>query len=71
MQTANHRWDTVSSKFSRYRDTLLAYVIGLLTICTAMFLSAFYNALVNWQIRTRRLGTVLEFLRTEESWWPS
>ena len=43
MQTANHRWDTVSSKFSRYRDTLLAYVIGLLTICTAMFLSAFYN----------------------------
>ena len=23
MQTANHRWDTVSSKFSRYRDTLL------------------------------------------------
>jgi hypothetical protein len=49
----------------------LAYVIGLLTICTAMFLSAFYNALVNWQIRTRRLGTALEFLRTEESWWPS
>src|ERR1700730_13646159 len=24
MQTANHRWGTVSSKFSRYRDTLLA-----------------------------------------------
>jgi len=27
MQTANHRWDTVSSKFSRYRDTLLAAAI--------------------------------------------
>jgi hypothetical protein len=23
MQTASHRWDTMSSKFSRYRDTLL------------------------------------------------
>jgi hypothetical protein len=49
----------------------LAYVIGLLAICMVLFLSAFYNALVNWQIRTRRLGTALEFLRTEESWWPS
>jgi hypothetical protein len=25
-KTANHRWDTVSSKFSRYRDTLLVAV---------------------------------------------
>jgi hypothetical protein len=49
----------------------IAYIIGLLAICTAFFLSAFYNALVNWQIRTMRLGTALEFLRTEESWWPS
>jgi hypothetical protein len=51
--------------------TRLAYVGGLLLICTAFFLSAFYNALVNWQIRTLRLGTAREFLCTDESWWPS
>lgn len=49
----------------------LAYVLGLIAICTAFFLSALYNALVNWQIRTLRLGTASEFLCTEESWWPS
>jgi hypothetical protein len=49
----------------------VAYVVGLLAICTAFFLSAFYNALINWQIRTLRLGTAREFLRAEESWWPS
>lgn len=48
-----------------------AYVVGLLAICTAFFLSALYNALINWQIRTLRLGTVREFLAAEESWWPS
>ena len=48
-----------------------AYVVGLLAICAAFFLSAFYNALINWQIRTLRLGSVREFLATEESWWPS
>ena len=48
-----------------------AYVVGLLAICAAFFLSAFYTALINWQIRTLRLGTVREFLTAEESWWPS
>ena len=47
------------------------YVAGLLAVCAAFALSALYNALVNWQIRTRRLGTFGEFLATEESWWPS
>jgi hypothetical protein len=51
--------------------TSVPYVLGLLGLCSAFFLSAFYNALVNWQIRTLRLGTPVEFLRTEESWWPS
>jgi hypothetical protein len=50
--------------------TSVPYVLGLLALCSAFFLSAFYNALVNWQIRTLRLGTAAEFLRTDESWWP-
>jgi hypothetical protein len=49
----------------------LAYVAGLLLVCGAFALSAFYNALVNWQVRTLRLGTAREFLSTDESWWPS
>jgi hypothetical protein len=52
-------------------DARLAYVAGLLLVCAAFTLSAFYNALVNWQIRTLRLGTTREFLSTDESWWPS
>ena len=49
----------------------LGYVLGLLAICVLFFLSAFRSALVNWQCRTRRLGTVRDFLDTPDSWWPS
>ena len=49
----------------------LPYVLGLLALCAVFFLSAFHNALVNWQARTRRLGTAREFLHTPETWWPS
>lgn len=47
------------------------YVLGLLALCAVFFLSAFHNALVNWQARTRRLGTAREFLHAPETWWPS
>lgn len=49
----------------------LPYVLGLLALCAVFFLSAFHNALVNWQARTRRLGTAREFLHASETWWPS
>jgi hypothetical protein len=49
----------------------LAYVVLLVLICGLFCLSAFYNALVNWQCRTERLGTWGEFLTADESWWPS
>ena len=49
----------------------LGYLLGLLAVCGVFFLSAFKNALVNWQVRTRRLGTVREFLNARETWWPS
>lgn len=48
-----------------------SYVLGLLALCAVFFLSAFHNALVNWQARTRRLGTAREFLHAAETWWPS
>lgn len=51
--------------------TRLPYVVLLVSICGLFCLSAFYNALVNWQCRTERLGTWREFLITDESWWPS
>ncbi len=49
----------------------LPYVLGLIAFCAVFFLSAFHNALINWQIRTRRLGSVREFLNAGETWWPS
>lgn len=54
-----------------YAYTRLSYVIVLFLICGLFCLSAFHNALVNWQIRTARLGKWQEFLNTNESWWPS
>ena len=49
----------------------LGYVAALLAVCAVFFLCAFHNALVNWQARTRRLGTAREFLNARETWWPS
>ena len=49
----------------------LPYVLGLIALCSVFFLSAFHSALINWQVRTRRLGTAREFLNAGETWWPS
>lgn len=49
----------------------LPYILGLTGLCGIFFLSAFYNALINWQARTLRLGSAREFLTTDDSWWPS
>ena len=49
----------------------LPYVLGLIAFCAVFFLSAFHNALINWQIRTSRLGSAREFLNAGETWWPS
>jgi hypothetical protein len=53
-------WIWQASETSAY--TRLPYVVVLLPICGLFCLSAFYNALVNWQCRTERLGTWREFL---------
>jgi hypothetical protein len=62
-------WIWQASETSAY--TRLPYVVVLLLICGLFCLSAFHNALVNWQCRTERLGTWREFLSTDDSWWPS
>ena len=49
----------------------LLYALSTAAICCCFFLMAFYNALINWQVRTRRLGTAHEFLDTDETWRPS
>lgn len=48
----------------------LGYILALVAFCAVFFLAAFYNALINWQARTIRLGTAREFLTTTDSWWP-
>ena len=48
-----------------------AYILALISLAGLFFVGAFYNALVNWQVRTNRLGSFQEFLATSETWWPS
>lgn len=49
----------------------LSYLLTMTSICCCFCCMAFHNALVNWQIRTRRLGSAREFLNASETWWPS
>ncbi len=49
----------------------LSYLLTMVAICCCFCSMAFHNALVNWQIRTRRLGSAREFLNADETWWPS
>ena len=45
--------------------------VQVLFFCLAFFLVAFRYAFANWQIRTRRLGSAGDYLRTTDSFWPS
>lgn len=47
-----------------------AYILALIALAALFFIGAFYNALINWQVRTKRLGSLQEFLATSETWWP-
>lgn len=38
--------------------------------CLALFLTAFYQAYLNWQIRTGVLGSAGDYLRSPEPFWP-
>jgi len=44
--------------------------IEFVPFCLVFFLLAFKSALLNFQIRMRRLASGLEYLRTSEGFWP-
>lgn len=48
-----------------------AYILALIALAALFFIGAFYNALIDWQVRTNRPGSFQEFLATSETWWPS
>lgn len=48
----------------------LFYVLLVLAMVLFFFLLSFLKAAENWRLRTRRPGTLAEFLHTEDSWWP-
>jgi hypothetical protein len=54
------------------RWTILRMVLSVefLPFCVLFFLVAFNNALLNFQIRMRRLATWRDYLLTSESFWP-
>ena len=45
--------------------------VQFLPFCAAFFVLAFRNAWANWQLRTRRLGSAGEYLRSADRFWPS
>ncbi len=60
-------WSALMAPFTGGR--LLA-AIEFLPFCGVFFLMAFYNALINFQIRTGRTVSWREYLTTEEAFFP-
>ena len=60
-------WQTLSTPWSAGR-----MILGLefIPFCAVFFLLAFKNAWHNWQLRTGRLGSAMEYLTTTERFWP-
>jgi hypothetical protein len=48
----------------------IALALEFLPFCALFFLLAFYNALLNFQIRIGRAASWREFLATSEPFWP-
>ena len=55
---------------TRWTISRMVLSVEFLPFCVLFFLVAFYNALLNFQIRTRRQATWREYLLTSESFWP-
>ncbi len=60
-------WHALSSPWTAMRVTSTLY---FLPFCVLFFLIAFYNALLNFQIRAGRLASWREYLGTNERFWP-
>jgi hypothetical protein len=55
---------------AQWSDASAVVALEFAPVCAAFFLFAFKNALQNYQIRTRRVATAAEYLRTREPFWP-
>ena len=55
---------------TRWTTSRMVLSAEFLPFCVLFFLIGFYNALLNFQIRTRRLATWREYMLTSESFWP-
>ncbi len=60
-------WQMVALHWERGR---LLGVVQFVPFCAVLFILAFRSAWQNWQLRTRRLGSVGEYLRTPDAFWP-
>ena len=61
-------WQELTTQWSPGRMLL---GIEFIPFCALFFLLAFKNAWMNWQLRTGRLGSAVEYLTTAERFWPS
>ena len=61
-------WHALSSPWTTTRVTSALY---FLPFCAVFFLMAFYNALLNFQIRSGKLASWHEYLATSDGFWPS
>ena len=55
----------------RMNGARLLSAIEFLPFCVLFFLLAFKSAWMNWQLRTRRLGSAFAYLRTTEPFLPN
>lgn len=60
-------WQAMSAPLTPAR---IASALNFLPFCVLFFLVAFYNALLNYQIRTGRMACWREYLLTGKPFWP-
>lgn len=60
-------WQTLVAPWGAGR---LLSALQVLPFCAALYLLALRSAWQNWQLRTRRMGTIADYLRTNETVWP-
>jgi hypothetical protein len=60
-------WHALSSPWNAAR---IASALDFLPFCVLFFLVAFYNALLNFQVRIGRRASWREYLATSERFWP-
>jgi hypothetical protein len=60
-------WEALLSPWTAGRVVL---AVEFVPFCALSFLVAFYNALLNFQIRTGRMSSWREYLATREPFWP-